>query len=105
MISESEEEFIRRWSGRAFDEAQLAQIKEIEAHIIRYAMEGWRPMAVSPPRDRWLICACDDGLQLMRLSKLGDWRTNTGQPHKQPLAWMPAPYMPGESPPEDEDDL
>jgi hypothetical protein len=95
MEDKTEEEFIRHWSGRAYDEAQLAQIKEIEAHLIRYAMHGWRSMTISPPEDELLLCACEDGLGLMRLTPLGDWRTNLGQPHKPPYAWMPAPILPG----------
>ena len=71
--------------------------------FIDYALNGWRSMDILPPRGLMLICACDDGLQLMSLSRMGDWRTNAGQPHKAPHAWMPAPILPlrpiGKGPP------
>ena len=94
--------FTRNWSARAYDEAQLAQIREIEAHIVKYARRGWRSMKIPPPRDRLLICACTEGLVLMRHTQLGDWRTSLGQPHAPPTAWMPAPLLPGEE--EEEED-
>ena len=92
--SDAEDEFLRHWSARVYDEAQLAQIREIEAHLIRYAMEGWRPMAIPPPEDVLLICATDEGLMLMRKTQMGDWRTNGGVPQRAPRAWMPAPVPP-----------
>lgn len=99
---ETEEEFIRRWSERAYDESQLAAMASIRKQIVDYARKGWRPLEIPPPRDKLLICACTDGLVLMRLTQLGDWRTSLGQPHPAPRAWMPAPLMPGE---EDDNDV
>ena len=55
---------------------------------------AWRPMEIIPPLNTLLVCACEDGLQLMTINDMGDWRTNTGQPHKPPRAWMPAPKPP-----------
>lgn len=95
MSNKTDAEFTRNWSGRAYDEAQLAQIKEIEAHIIRYATEGWRHMGILPPVNMPLIGACDNGLVLMIWNDMGDWRTLQGLPHKPPRAWMPAPILPG----------
>jgi hypothetical protein len=57
-------------------------------------LEWVRNMKILPPRGVMLICACDDGLKLMSLSPMGDWRTNEGQPHRAPHAWMPAPILP-----------
>jgi hypothetical protein len=94
MAEKTDEEFIRHWSARAFDESQLAQIAEIEKHLIKYAMEGWRSMSIIPPVNTPLIGACDNGLVLMIWNDMGDWRTLHGHPHKPPRAWMPAPIPP-----------
>jgi len=93
-MKEAEDQFIRRWSERAYDHSQLAAMAAFYEQLIDYAMNGWRSMDILPPVGVMLICACDEGLQLMSLSPLGDWRTNTGQPHKSPSAWMPAPILP-----------
>lgn len=91
---ETEDQFIRGWSERAYDQSQLAALAAIYENLIDYALNGWRAMEILPPRGVMLICACDEGLALMSLSPLGDWRTNAGQPHKAPHAWMPAPILP-----------
>jgi hypothetical protein len=91
---ETEDQFIRRWSERAYDQSQLAALAAIYEGLIDYSMNGWRSMDILPPRGVTLICACDEGLQFMMLSPLGDWRTNSGQPHKPPHGWMPAPILP-----------
>jgi hypothetical protein len=94
LMRETEDQFIRRWSERAYDQSQLAALAAIYENLIDYSLNGWRSMEILPPRGVTLICACDEGLQLMTLSPLGDWRTNAGQPHKVPHAWMPAPILP-----------
>jgi len=94
MGRETEDEFIRRWSERTYDQSQLAAMAAVYEQLIDYALNGWRSMDILPPRGVMLICACDDGLQFMSLSPMGDWRTNAGQPHKPPSAWMPAPILP-----------
>jgi hypothetical protein len=91
---EDEASFLRHWTERVYDRVQLAQIEAIEANLVQYAMTAWRPMNIEPPFDVLIMCACDDGLQLMAQSKLGEWRTNAGLPHKPPLAWMPCPVLP-----------
>lgn len=93
-MQETEDQFIRRWSERAYDQSQLAALAAIYEHMIDYALNGWRSMEILPPRGVMLICACDDGLQLLSLSPMGDWRNNVGLPHKPPSAWMPAPTLP-----------
>jgi len=94
MTEDTDEDFILHWSEKVWDQAQLAQIKAIHDHLIEYAMTAWRSMEIEPPRDRMLITACTEGLALMTLTGSGDWRTNTGQPHKPPRAWMLAPILP-----------
>jgi hypothetical protein len=91
---EDEASFLRHWSERVYDQIQLAQIAAIEEKLKEYAVTAWRPMHILPPRGVLLICACEDGLQLMTLTHGDDWRTNVGQPHKPPLGWMPAPILP-----------
>ena len=76
-MQETEDQFIRRWSERAYDQSQLAALAAIYEHMIDYALNGWRSMEILPPRGVMLICACDDGLELMSLSPMGDWRTNS----------------------------
>ena len=93
-MEKPEQEFLRNWSARVFDEAQLAQIREIEAHMVKYAMEGWRPMNIPPPQHELIIGSCEEGLVLMTMDHHGEWRTSLGQPHKPPRAWMPAPMPP-----------
>jgi len=96
MSDDSDEDFLRHWAERAYDQVQLAQIHEIERHIVAYAMEGWRHAGrVLPPVNEMLICACG-GVELVLMSQIspGEWRTNTGQPHKPPDYWMPAPRLP-----------
>jgi hypothetical protein len=93
-MMESEDQFIRRWSERAYDHSQLAAMAAIYEGLIDYSLNGWRSMDILPPKGVMLICACDDGLQLMSLSPMGEWRTNLGQPHKPPRLWMPAPILP-----------
>ena len=68
-------------------------IRSVEEAVFAAA---WRPLqdATPPPPKTLLLCACEDGLQLMTINDMGDWRTNTGQPHKPPKAWMPAPKAP-----------
>lgn len=94
---EDEASFLRHFSERVWDQVQFAQIEAIEAHLVLYAMTAWRPMNIEPPFDVLVTCACEDGLQLMSQSKLGEWRTNAGLPHKAPLAWMPCPVLPNGS--------
>ena len=91
MSDETEDEFIRRWSGRAHDEATLRAIEAIYEHLIDYALHAWRPMSIEPPVDTMLITECVEGVVLMTINAGGDWRTNLGQPHKPPTAWMRAP--------------
>jgi hypothetical protein len=93
-MAETEDQFVRRWSERAYDHSQLAAIAAIYEQLIDYALNGWRSMDILPPRGVMLICACDDGLMLMSLSPMGDWRSNQGQPRKPPYLWMPAPNLP-----------
>jgi hypothetical protein len=92
---ETEDQFVRRWSERAFDISQLAAMAAIRDQLHDYAMHAWRPMSILPPHNKLLICACEDGLQLMLMGELGSWRSNLGQPRKAPHAWMPAPIIPG----------
>lgn len=89
-----DDSFIRHWSEQVYDRSQLAQIEEIERQLIRYAMDGWRPMEVAPPTDVLLIGAYPDGLLLVTQNQLGEWRTSKGVPEKPPLRWMPAPRVP-----------
>jgi hypothetical protein len=93
-MRDDDDEFIRRWSERAFDHSQLAAMAAIYEQLIDYSLNGWRSMKITQPVGRILICACDDGLQFMSLSPMGEWRTNAGQPHKPPFGWMPAPTLP-----------
>jgi len=93
-MDDNEEDFIRHWSERAYDQSQLAHIQEIERHLIAYAMEGWRDARkVLPPANRLLICACGAELVLMTQNTFGEWRAG-GNPHKSPDYWMPAPNLP-----------
>lgn len=94
MTDRSDAAFIRSWSEKAYDHSQLAAIQEIENHLIAYAMTAWRSLGVEPPANTLLICACQEGLVLMTKNSNGEWRTNLGQPHKPPYAWMPAPIPP-----------
>jgi hypothetical protein len=89
-----EESFLRRWSGRVWDESQLAQIEAIEASMVKYAMKAWRPMHVAPPLGVFLLCACEEGVVIMTCTPSCDWRTSQGFPHKPPRAWMPCPSPP-----------
>lgn len=89
-----EESFLRHWSERVWDRAQLAQIETIEKNLTEYALTAWRSMRIDPPEDQLLICACEEGLVLLTLNTLGEWRTRDGLPHKPPLGWMPAPMLP-----------
>ena len=90
-----EESFLRYWSERVWDRAQLAQMAVIEAAMVDYAMTAWRPMSVDPPLDVGLLTACDEGVLIMRKTRLGDWRTQQGGvPHHAPRAWMPCPSPP-----------
>lgn len=91
---EDAEGFLRHWSERVYDQIQLAQIAAIEEKLTAYAMTAWRPMNIPPPVDTLLICACDDGLMLLRLTQMGDWRSSGGVPQRPPRAWMPAPLPP-----------
>jgi hypothetical protein len=90
----TEDGFIRHWSERAYDQAQLASIITIQENLVDYAMNGWRSMGIVPEANMPLICACDEGLVLMSVNQMGEWRTNEGKPHKPPRAWMPAPTLP-----------
>jgi hypothetical protein len=91
---DNEEGFLRHWSERVYDQIQLAQIAAIEAKLVEYALTAWRPISIDPPRAVLLLCACEDGLQLMTLMQGNEWRTRDGLPHKPPLGWMPAPSLP-----------
>lgn len=91
MVNDTEEDFIRHWSERVNDEAHLAQLESIRDHLVDYAMNGWRPMSIDPPENVMLYTTCEEGVVLMKLTNLGEWRTSAGMPHKPPLAWMPAP--------------
>lgn len=86
-----EDSFLRNWSARVWDEAQLAQIAIIQEHLVRYAMTAWRPMSIEPPQDVLLLCTCEDGIVLMTQNSFAEWRTSAGLPHKPPHAWMPCP--------------
>lgn len=86
-----EHDFLRHWSERVYDHAQLAHIQEIEKQLVNYAMTAWRPMSIPPPTDILLLCTSLEGVVLMTQNGLGEWRTSTGQPHKPPRAWMPCP--------------
>jgi hypothetical protein len=90
----TEEDFLRHWSERAYDEAQLAAISAIEQHLLKYAMTAWIPMRIEPPTDVMLLTACDEGLVLMTKNQMDEWRTSQGQPHKPPYAWRRAPKLP-----------
>jgi hypothetical protein len=79
----TEEDFIREYANGA-----------IQHMLATYSMYAWRPMDVVPPARQMLIGAVEEGLALMTLTDMGDWRTSTGQPHKAPRAWMPAPVPP-----------
>ena len=95
MTSENnEDDFLRQWSGRAFDHMQLASIEALHHVMIDYAMTAWRPMTIKPPANVLLLCAVEEGLALMTINAMGDWRSEKGQPHKPPRAWMPAPKPP-----------
>jgi hypothetical protein len=91
---EDEDSFLRHWAERVWDRVQLAQMAAIEEQLGFFAMTAWRPMGMPPPVGVLLYTACEEGPVLMTVSELGDWRTSLGQPHKPPLAWMPAPPMP-----------
>jgi hypothetical protein len=92
---EDEPSFLRHWGERVYDRIQFAQITAIEEHLVKYAMEGWRPCGnIHPPYDVLLICACEEGVVLMVQNQFGEWRTSTGAPHKPPRAWMPCPAPP-----------
>lgn len=99
MHESDEDAFRRHWAARVWDESQLAQIKAIEDNLAHYAMTAWRSMSIAPPSDETLICACDNGLVLLRQTQHGEWRTDRGHPHKPPWAWMPAPRLPIDSAP------
>lgn len=86
-----EDSFLRHWSERAWDRAQLAQIAEIERSLVDYAMTGWRPMSIAPPTDVLLLCSGEQGVVLMTQNQFGEWRSQGGVPHKPPRAWMPCP--------------
>ena len=85
-----DENFLRHWAERAWDRVQLAQIAEIERQLVNYST-AWRPMSITPPSDVLLLCSCEDGVALLRINQLGEWRTAKGMPHKSPRAWMPCP--------------
>jgi hypothetical protein len=91
---QDEESFLRHWSERVWDRAQLAHIAAIEEDLVTYAMTAWRPISISPPVDTLLLCASEEGIVLMTLNQLGDWRSSRGVPHKPPRAWMPCPTPP-----------
>lgn len=91
---DNEEGFLRHWSERVYDQIQLAQIAAIEEKLTEYARTAWRPMSILPPCDVFLMCACEDGLVLMRQDGFTEWRTSDGKPHKPPHAWMPCPLPP-----------
>lgn len=86
--------FLRDWSARAWDHVQLAHIAAMEEELVRYTMTAWRPMGIAPPMDTLLLCATEEGVVLMTLNQLGDWRSSRGVPHKPPRAWMPCPTPP-----------
>lgn len=98
-MAESNEAFIREWAERAYDRSQLAAIQAAQDYMCEYATNAWRPMTIPPPANTMLVTVVEEGLALMILTNLGEWRTSTGQPHKPPRCWMPAPRLPEASAP------
>jgi hypothetical protein len=86
-----EESFLRHWSERVWDRAQLAQIAAVEESMVTYAMTAWRRMEIPPPADIPLLCSCEEGVAILSQNQFGEWRSAGGVPHKPPRAWMPCP--------------
>jgi len=89
----TDEEFMRHQAERAWDSMQLAQIAELQLVLADYAQHGWRPMDVLPPTNVPLVCMADEGVVIMVLNNMGEWRAS-GTPHKPPTHWMPCPMPP-----------
>jgi len=90
----TDEEFMRHQAERAWDSIQLAQIAELQAVMEDYATRGWRSLEIAPPKNTPLVCVVEEGLAIMMITDMGDWRTNLGTPHKPPMFWMPCPSPP-----------
>jgi hypothetical protein len=88
---EDEASFLRHWAERVWDATQIAQMRELERCLTEYATTAWRPMSIDPPIGVPLLGDCDEGIVVVMLNALGDWRTRDGLPHKPPRAWMPCP--------------
>jgi len=89
------DEFMREWAERAWDTIQLAHIAAIEQALVDFHMRGWRSLdRIEPPPGVRVLCACEEGVVILSLSALGEWRTSEGVPHKPPKAWMPCPVAP-----------
>ena len=66
----------------------------LHARLTDYVLTSWRPMEINPPTGMLVIAAVGNSIALALKNHTGEWRSDKGEPMKEPRAWMPAPRPP-----------